>query len=413
MQHLQKNNILTDVQHGFRKQRSCESQLIVTVHDIAQNLAKKNQVDTVLLDFSKAFDKVPHQRLQHKLHYYGVRGSTLNWIQSFLSDRTQRVAIEGVQSTPAPVTSGVPQGTVLGPLLFLLYINDMPDVVKNSKVKLFADDSLLFRNISNQQDQMLLQQDLEALEKWEQEWQMEFNPSKCVVMNIMPNKNKILLPSNYHLHGQTLETTTESKYLGVTITSNLSWGRHVETAAAKGNRTVGFLRRNFKECTPKVKAATYITMVRPTLEYASTVWNPHEQQHNNLLESVQKRAARYVHNNYREKEPGTVTNMLTNLGWKSLEERRHNSRLAMMFKIKNDMVGIDKTAFLKPSDTRTRGNRIHQEQDYHPSLSHSFFPRTTSEWNKLPISTTSAPSLESFMSRLGGSRALQPSTSLP
>ena len=162
-----------------------------------------------------------------------------------------------------------------------------------------------------------------------------------------------------------------------------------------------------------MKAATYNTMVRPTLEYASTVWDPHQQQDKSLLEDVQRRAARYVHNNYREREPGTVTNMLTNLNWKSLEERRQNKRLAMLYKIKSETIGIDKTEFFKPSDERTRGDKIHQGQDYHPVLFHSFFPRTIAEWNKLPITTTSAPSLESFMSRLCGSSCLQPPSSLP
>ena len=135
------------------------------------------QVNAILLDFSKAFDKVPHQRLPHKLEFYGVRGTTLNWIQSFLTDRTQPVALEGTLPATVPVTSGVPQGTVLGHLLFLLYINDLPDVVKQSKVSLFADDSLLYRNVKNEQDQALLQEDLDALATWETTWQMSFNPS--------------------------------------------------------------------------------------------------------------------------------------------------------------------------------------------------------------------------------------------
>jgi hypothetical protein len=230
---------------------------------------------------------------------------------------------------------------------------------------------------------------------------MEFNPSKCMVMNIRPNSSKFLLPSKYHLHGQTLETSKESKYLGVTITDNLSWSNHIKTIAATGNRTVGFLRRNFRQCTPKVKEATYYTMVRPSLEYASCVWDPHEQQDKSPLEAVQRKAARYVNNNYTERTPGTVTTMLRNLGWSSLEDRRRINRLTMLYKIDNNMLGLDPINFYKHSDPRTRGpQRIYQEQNYHPSLFHAFFPRTIPEWNKLPASTTSAPSLESFVSRL-------------
>ena len=149
-------------------------------------------------------------------------------------------------------------------------------------------------------------------------------------------------------------------------------------------------------------------MVRPTVEYAATVWDPHEQKDKALLEAVQRRAARFVNNNYWEREPGTVTNMLNDLGWKSLEERRKNSRLAMLYRIENEMIGIDKTKFLKPSDARTRGNNLNCESIFHPAMFYSFFPRTISEWNSLPNTITSAPSLESFISRLGGSTPLLP-----
>ena len=408
MNHLDRNNILSDVQHGFRKNRSCETQLIETVHDIAKSLARNDQVDAILLDFSKAFDKVPHQRLMHKLDYYGVRGNTHKWIEAFLSGRTQRVALEGTTSSSILVTSGVPQGTVLGPLLFLLYINDLPDAVKHSKVKLFADDSLLFRKITKPEDQLRLQQDLDALSKWENTWQMNFNPSKCNLIRILPSKSKVPTTFDYKLHGQTLETTKESKYLGVTITENLNWSSHIKNITAKGNRTVGFLRRNFKDCTTKVKSATYTAMVRPSLEYASTVWDPYEEKDKKPLEMVQRRAARYVYNNYFERTPGTVTNMIENLGWENLEERRKNNRLVMLYKIKHHLVGINSQNYLRDSDARTRGARLHQEQNYHKAICHSFFPRTISEWNSLPMAITAAETLEEFRSRLRGSSGLRP-----
>ena len=181
MGHLDNNHLLSDVQHGFRKKRSCESQLILTIQDLANGLNDGKQIDAILLDFSKAFDKVAHQRLLQKLQYYGIRGYLNDWVADFLKDRQQEVVLEGTHSSATQVTSGVPQGTVLGPLLFLVYINDMPEGI-DSTMRLFADDSLLYRFIRTKEDQSILQEDLRKLELWEHKWQMQFNADKCEVL---------------------------------------------------------------------------------------------------------------------------------------------------------------------------------------------------------------------------------------
>ena len=319
MKHFDANNILSDAQHGFRYKRSCESQLVISVQEIVKRLAKGSQVDIILLDFSKAFDKVPHARLLHKLLYYGVNHNTVTWIKSFLENRNQNVVLEGAKSTSAQVLSGVPQGLVLGPLLFLAYINDMPETIIHSETRLFADDTILFRAINGTIDSQLLQEDLTALENWENRWQMSFNPSKCTVIRVAPNKSKTVIHTNYQLHGHTLEIVDSNKYLGVTLTSNLSWDKHVDNVAAKGNRTLGFIRRNLKDCTRTVKETSYTAIVRPTIEYAATVWDPTSQSKIKALENIQRRAARFVTNNYTDRTPGCVTNMITSLGWQSLE----------------------------------------------------------------------------------------------
>ncbi len=181
MNHLDANNILTDTQHGFRPRRSCESQLITTFHDAAGHLHRRDikQVNAIVLDFVKAFDKVPRKRLKLKLKYYGISGPILHWLTAFLTDRTQLVLLDGSSSDTVSVSSGVPQGTVLGPFLFLLYINDLPLSTRTSSTRLFADDSLLYRAVKTPDDCRLLQHDLDALQQWELNWQMHFRPNKC------------------------------------------------------------------------------------------------------------------------------------------------------------------------------------------------------------------------------------------
>jgi hypothetical protein len=169
MKHLDIHKILSDLQHGLRARRSCETQLLETLDDITKRAANDKQIDIILLDFSKAFDK----RLLNKLNYYGIRSNTLQWIYSFLHDRKQLVLLEGVKSSTATVDSGVPKGTVLGPLLFLVYINDLPENV-HSSAKLFADDCLLYREVNTTSDTNKLQEDLDMLQKWESKWQMAF-----------------------------------------------------------------------------------------------------------------------------------------------------------------------------------------------------------------------------------------------
>ena len=171
MSHFSKNLILLPVQHGFRPKHSCESQLLITTDKFIENFESKTETDVVVLDFSKAYDVVPHQRLLHKLDHYRIRGTTLNWIKKFLTIRYQKVVVDGSSSESARVRSGEPQGTVVGPLLFLTYNNDLPSTV-SSQVHLFADDCLLYRPIKCWADQEQLQRDLSALQDWANRWGM-------------------------------------------------------------------------------------------------------------------------------------------------------------------------------------------------------------------------------------------------
>ena len=214
MNHLDSNDILSDHQHGFRQRRSCESQLINTLRDFFNCLDMSSQVDAILLDFSKAFDKVDHSKLLLKMHKYGIRDNLLDWSASFLKGRTQRVLVNGALSDPCPVLSGVPQGTVLGPLFFLIYINDIhKDLSPGTKISLFADDSLLYRTIADTSDSLTLQKDLDTLQQWETDNLMEFHPGKCSVLRISNRQHPV--DFTYNIHDIPLSTDKTAKYLGV------------------------------------------------------------------------------------------------------------------------------------------------------------------------------------------------------
>ena len=224
MNHLDTHNILLKHQYGFRSRHSCETQLLTVIDDFAKAINDKKQVDTCMLDFSKAFDKVPHQQLLHKLEFYGITGDTLSWLAAFLSDRSQQVTINGALSFPCKVNSGVPQGSVLGPTLFLVYSNDIANGIQ-SQLCLFTDDCIIYRTINTPEDHTTLQQDLNQLSKLATTWQMEFNISKCNILRI----SHLHTTSNYTytMYETQLKSVKEHKYLGVWINEKLSWQTHI------------------------------------------------------------------------------------------------------------------------------------------------------------------------------------------
>ena len=389
MKHLNTNHLLYDKQHGFRSKLSCETQLIEYTADVLKTMQDRKQCDTIVMDFSKAFDKVAHNRLIFKLERIGVDVQACRWIRSFLSDRSQKVVIDGEESDPAPVTSGVPQGSVLGPILFLIFIDDMPLYTSHSQVRLFADDTIVYLTVTGYEDGQKLQEDLRALERWENEWQMQFHPEKCNVLRITKKNSKVIFP--YTLHGHTLEEVSSAKYLGVTISNDMTWNKHTDGAAAKANSKLGFIKRNLKTKDPKMKEKAYASIVRPTLEYCSTVWDPHSKQQANTIERVQRRAARWVTGRYHN--TSSVSNMLAELGWRSLSQRRADSRLVMMYKIRHGLVNIPFDHFLSLQRDGIHLQPILARTQYYE---YSFFPRTVSDWNAVPRDTLSAPKLTMF-----------------
>ena len=257
MSHFDDNNILSQYQHGFRSEHSCESQLISFTQEVYDNLENGNQTDIIVMDFSKAFDKVDHYKLIYKLSALVIHPLTTRWVKSFLQCRTQQVRIYGCTSDTLPVVSGVPQGSILGPCLFLAYINDLPDSVK-SKVRLFADDTIMYLTVKSTTYANILQNDLHALEQWEQDWSMEFNSDKCEVLRITRKRNPVIFP--YKLHKKELNVTNAAKYLGVIISKDLNWTPHINNITGKAKNTLRFVKRNIKTSNKKSKKWLIILM---------------------------------------------------------------------------------------------------------------------------------------------------------
>ena len=394
MRHMEDKKILTDTQHGFRKHRSCESQLIITIQEIAKTIDDRKQTDVILLDFSKAFDKVPHKRLLKKLHHYGIRGSVLTWIKSFLSDRKQSVVLEGSKSHSAAVESGVPQGSVLGPTLFLAYINDLPSYIKNgSTARLFADDCVLYHTIESKEDAAKLQGDLDALQRWEDDWLMEFHPQKCQTLHITNKRN--VIKHKYQIHGHELEEVESAKYLGVTIHNKLSWNNHINNITNKANGTRAFLQRNLHQCPRKTKELCYKTLVRPQLEYASTVWDPPTSTQCQKIEMVQRRAARFVIGDYHR--TSSVDAMIEKLKWQTLQQRRDINKAVLLYRIYRNLVAIPSDMLIK----KTQTSRTHEHAFLLPycrtlTYQSSYFPSAIRIWNGLSANVVAAKTLEQF-----------------
>ena len=315
----------------------------------------------------------------------------------FLQERTQKVILDGATSRPAKVLSGVPQGTVLGPLLFLVYINDLPQYVSpGTEVRLFADDSAVYRKITNINDAVILQKDLDNLQRWEKQWSMEFHPNKCQLLRITKRKNTI--DHAYNIHGTAIQLTKDAKYLGITISNNLSWNTHINNICKKANSTINFLYRNFGSCSKEIKQRLYFSHVRPQLEYCSAIWDPHTQTNIAKLEAVQRRAARFVSGVFSREEH--VTPILQKLNWIPLEERRARTKVTIMFKALNHLIDVPTDHLvLTQNSTRSHNNFCipYCRTDTHRS---AFFSSTIRLWNTLPVNIRCAPSTTSFQGSL-------------
>ena len=363
------------------------------------NSDEGKQTDVILLDFSKAFDRVAHMRLCHKLAHLGIKGSLLKWIECFLSDRMQHVIVNGERSLDSRVISGVPQGSVLGPLLFLCYINDITSGI-SSAIKLYADDVLIYRVVNCTDDCKMLQRDLDTLQTWAHKWNMSFNSAKCEFLQVSNKQSILSFP--YTIQNTSIREVTQAKYLGVTLNNKLTWSNHISNITNKANSVYGFLRRNFSNCTTKIKGELYKSMVRPILEYACNVWCPHYNKDIQLIEAVQRRAARFCMNCYSRYE--SVTSMLEKLKWPTLTDRRDDLKLVMLYKIIYGYVHVQQTLPLTYSSfnsvTRGHHKKILQPPTRTDIYKYSFFPSAIRLWNNLPESLSTVKTIDEFKNLL-------------
>lgn len=395
--------LLHDMQHGFMKHRSCTTQLLKCYHSIGQTLDEGGQVDVIYLDFSKAFDSVPHSFLILKLKmYFGVSGVLLSWFKSYLSERHQRVVVEGEESDWSNVTSGVPQGSILGPLLFLLFINDMPNVVLSSSIALFADDSKVFKSVNCIRDCELLQSDLCELLTWSKKWGMVFNPSKCKVLSFTRSRNPFYF--NYHLDGIILDRVGDFKDLGVVFNQNLSFSAHVESIVSKSNRVCGMIKRSIGYRAPQnVKLKLFKSLARPVLEYSSQVWSPVFKNDIHAIESVQRSMTKYICNDFIEL---SYSSRLKELHILPLSYRREVADLIFIFKYLKGAMNVDfndevrvltNNRSLRSSSEGLLLRSLHVRTECFIS---SYFNRICHLWNILPIHVRNSTSISIFKSQL-------------
>ena len=288
VEHLEQQGFYKGCQHGFVKGRSTLTNLLETLESWTRILEEGFGVDVIYLDYRKAFDTVPHLKLLYKLKELGLADLLITWIEQFLLGRQMRVQVNGSYSTWFEVLSGVPQGSVLGPLLFLIFVRDLPDWVKNS-IMMFADDTKVWTSIHKLEDQESLQRDLDRLGEWSKTWLLTFNPEKCKVMHIGHE-----LPTVYTMKDGNkmiqLESTSVEKDLGVWVTKDLKPSEQCIQSARKAQAVLGMVKRQFKEIDKEDFGIVYNTYVRPHLEYCVQAWSPHVQKDKACLERVQRRA---------------------------------------------------------------------------------------------------------------------------
>ena len=405
IEHLSKNDILRDEQHGFREGRSCLTNLLETVEQWTEIIDEGDCIDIAYLDFRKAFDLVSHKHLLFKMSKYGITNQVLKWVEAFLYQRTQKVVVRGTASDAFNVTSGVPQGSVLGPVLFLIFINDLPLEIL-SPLSLFADDSKIFTRIISEKNRSkshngngneILQRDLNVIREWASKWKMEFNVDKCKVMHIGRTNPK----HSYNMGGTELTVTTEEKDLGVLVDDELEFDKHIRAIVNKANRVLGMIKRGFTCLDKEIFLNLYPVLVRPLLEYCVQVWSPYKQMHIDLIEGVQIRATKLVPGN-KNMDYDQRLAYLNNLP--KLEERRVRGDMIETYKILTGKEDTKWNRFFQMAPERgdpelARGLKLFPKRPRLDKRKYVFSYRVIQKWNDLTKEEVQAKKTSGFKAK--------------
>jgi len=385
---LNKYNVIVDSQHGFRNNRSCLTNLEYIEH-VTNIIDKGDSADIVYLDFSKAFDKVSHEKLVRKLQGYGIQGNIFNWIRNWLLGRKQRVVLNGEDSEWVDVTSGVPQGSVLGPLLFTLYVNDLYSGI-DCKLLKFADDIKMIIPISVLQDNINGQRSIDKLVGWSDRWDMKYNEGKCKILHL-GNKNPNF---NYTMNGIWLENSKTEKDLRVYIDDKLKFSKQCLEARNKANRMLGFISRNVAHRSKEVIKTLYNAYVRPHLEYCVQAWSPHYQKDLIMLEKVQRRATKLI-SGFKRLDYET---RLRELDMFSLKRRYKRGDMIEVYKIFEGLDNLNVSDYFELDRGGRRGHsrKLKVKSARLEIRKYSFSVRVVDLWNKLSEETVSSTSLNTF-----------------
>ena len=333
-EHMEANELFNPNQHGFRSGRSCISQLLNHHTKILEELELGKRIDVIYLDFAKAFDKVHHGILLNKLQSVGITGKLFEWVKEFLRARKQFVSVEGALSNESDVLSGVPQDTVLGPLLFLIHIGDIDREISNSKVSCFADDTRIMKTIKEDNDKTLLQEDLNRIYHWANTNKMKFNDNKFEMIDYQPGQRNELYHTYRTESEAPIERKSEIRDLGIILNNEATFTEHIATIVKKGKKLAGWALRTFKSREASLMLTLLKVLIRPHLEYGCQVWNPHMARDISLLEKVQR--------NFTRKIEGTngmdYWERLRELNLYSLQRRRERYIIIYIWKIINNLV---------------------------------------------------------------------------